>query len=158
MELISKLSMKGIGAQPKKNSLTEGESKNIAIVIGRVSKYEVGQSTFGEFTKFRGSFEATNVETGKVYKSGACFLPQVVEALLVDAVDNAPDNSAVDFALAIGVKFSETATGYEYTVEPLTELKEADELTALRQVAMKALPAPATADETAGKSKGKKAA
>jgi hypothetical protein len=139
--LVSKIAMKTIGAQPKKNSLEEGESKELAIIYGRASKYEVGQSTFGEFTKFRGTFEAVNAETKDLYKGGACFLPDVVTSLLVDALDNS-DGAPVDFALQIGCRFSTAPMGFEYTVSPLTETKESDELTALRGVALQALPAP----------------
>lgn len=133
-ELLSKLSLKGIGAQPKKGSVTEATAPfACAILFGRTHGYAIGQSTFGEFTKFKGSFEGKNLADGKLYKSGAVLLPKMVEDLLREAVD-AADGQAIDFALEIGVKYAANAYGYEYTVKPLVEVKESDELAALRGV------------------------
>lgn len=158
MELLSKISIKGIGAQPKASEVPEGSQPiRLAVLYGRTNGYTVGQSSFGEFTKFRGSFEAVNARTGEEFKSGAILLPRVVEDLLREALDSREDdNAALDFALEIGVKNSSAPIGYEYTVKPLTELKVSDELLSLRQIATKALPAPTNSEPDAKAAKGKK--
>ena len=157
MELLSKISMKGVGAQPSKGSVTKDQGTiPLAIMYGRTTRYTVGQSTFGEFTKFNGSFEATNVKTGESFRSGNILLPRIVEDLLRGALDDREDaNSALEFALEIGVKYSENPMGYEYTVRPLVELAASDELSHLRDTAVKALPAPKN-DGAAPSGKSKK--
>lgn len=159
-QLISKISIKGVGAQPKKNSLAEGASEALCLFYGRVTGYTVGTSSFGEFVKFKGGFEAVNAKTGEVFKSSAILLPDVVNGMLQEAVEGA-DGNAVDFALEIGVKYSENAYGYEYTVKPLQQMRESDELAALRSMVAEkttiALPAPAApaGDKPASKAKAK---
>lgn len=149
-ELLSKLSLKGIGAQPKRGEVKEGDApKAIALLFGRAHGYSIGQSTFGEFTKFKGSFEGKNIADGKTYKSGNVLLPKIVEDLLREAID-AADGVAIDFALEVGIKPAANAFGYEYTVRPLVEVKESDELAALRNVVYgNALPAPEAAADAA---------
>lgn len=158
-KLVSKLSMKGIGAQPPRHSIAEGEHKIIAVIYGHAHKHDVVTTTFGDSVRFHGAFKALNSSTGEYYSAGKCFLPDVVTELLVNAIDNMPESAtSVEFALEIGVEYSEKGnTGYVYTVRPLVELKESEPLLALEQVVlanMKALPAP---EEKAEKpAKGKK--
>lgn len=158
MELLSKISMKGIGAQPPRGFVSKENPGPIplAMLYGRTSRYTIGNSTFGEFTKFGGSFEAVNVATGAAYRSGNILLPRIVEDLLRGALDDREDqNAALEFSLEVGVKYADTATGYEYTVRPLVELAQSDELSHLRESAQKALPAPEKESGADSKSKKK---
>lgn len=139
MEIVSKLTLKTIGAQPKPHSVKENTA--LASVYGRVRGKKVGQSTFGDFIKFEGEFEGVNIATGEVFRSGALILPKVLESLLAGAVDG---ENTVDFAVEIWAKPSEKGnTGYEYGVKPLIEPAASDELAALRNQVKAALPAPA---------------
>ncbi|WWT38939.1 ssDNA binding protein [Enterobacteria phage PRDroyal] len=141
MEIVSKLTLKTIGAQPKPHSVKENTA--LASIYGRVRGKKVGQSTFGDFIKFEGEFEGVNIATGEVFRSGALILPKVLESLLAGAVDG---ENTVDFAVEIWAKPSEKGnTGYEYGVKPLIEPAASDELAALRNQVKAALPAPAAA-------------
>ncbi|WWT38629.1 ssDNA binding protein [Enterobacteria phage PRDmint] len=149
MEIVSKLTLKTIGAQPKPHSVKENTA--LASIYGRIRGKKVGQSTFGDFIKFEGEFEGVNIATGEVFRSGALILPNVLETLLAGAVDG--DNT-VDFAVEIWAKPSEKGnTGYEYGVKPLIEPAASDELAALRNQVKAALPAPAAAGEAATEAK-----
>ncbi|WWT38288.1 ssDNA binding protein [Enterobacteria phage PRDfuchsia] len=154
MEIVSKLTLKTIGAQPKPHSVKENTA--LASIYGRVRGKKVGQSTFGDFIKFEGEFEGVNLATGEVFRSGALILPKVLESLLAGAVDG--ENTTVDFAVEVWAKPSEKGnTGYEYGIKPLIEPAASDELAQLRQtVKAAALPAPAKeAPAAAAKGKGK---
>ncbi|WWT37761.1 ssDNA binding protein [Enterobacteria phage PRDaquamarine] len=157
MEIVSKLTLKTIGAQPKPHSVKENTA--LASIYGRVRGKKVGQSTFGDFIKFEGEFEGVNLATGEVFRSGALILPKVLESLLAGAVDG---ENTVDFAVEVWAKPSEKGnTGYEYGIKPLIEPAASDELAQLRQtVKAAALPAPAKeaateAPAAAAKGKGK---
>lgn len=163
-KLVSKISIKSVGAQPAKNSIKEGERKNLMAIYGRAAKHETVTTNFGDSERFKGNFEATNVETGEVFKSTSCFLPGIVADILADGIDTV--DGAVEFAFLIGAEFSEKgSTGYAFTVEPIRELSEEDSLAALRgeiQTKLKALPAPSqraavtTTDVAAPKNKAPK--
>lgn len=157
--LVAKLSLKAMGAQPKPHSVGEGEKRVIAAMYGSASKHDVVNTTFGDSTRFHGQFEGVNAATGEIFRSTKLFVPQVVEDILRDAVDQLEDGASVDFALEIGVEHSAKGnTGYAYTVKPLTKVQVSDALQSLRDLTAKALaslPAPNAAESEAPKGKGK---
>lgn len=129
-ELISKITIAGCNAQPKAKSVKEGEKFPILMVVGMAHRAEVGQTTFGEFIRFRGNFVGVNLKTGERFKSGALILPSLIQDILHTAVSES--EGPVEFGIEIGVKYSEKGnTGYEYTVRPLQEPTEADSLSLL---------------------------
>lgn len=156
MELLAKITVKTVGAQPKPKSVTA--QTDLCAIYGILRKYSIGQSAYGEFIKFTGDIEARNTDTGEVFKSGNLILPGIIAGVLQGAVDGNPE-SDVEFGIIVGVKPSEKGnTGYEYTIKPLMEVKEADALIALRQMVdtkLKALPAPEKVHEEK-KGNGKK--
>ena len=104
-------------------------------VLGLATTYETGETQYGEFIAFKGSFEATNLMTGEVFRAGKCFLPDVAANLMsaqLAASSGETGFKGVQFAFEIGYKPSDTLIGYEYTVTPLIEIDAADPLTALR--------------------------
>lgn len=148
-ELLSKLSLKGMGAQPKARSLKEGDKFAIAAIYGSANRHDVASSTFGDSVRFMGDFEGITIATGKRFRSGKAFLPGIVEDILADAInglDQEKGQTSVEFAFEIGVEYSEKGnTGYQYTVKPLVKLAQSDALAHLRDTvgtALKALPAP----------------
>lgn len=155
--LVSKLSLKALKAQPAKNSIEPGKPRDIAHIYGRTNKCETVTSNFGDSTRFSGAFEGVNLATGERFKSSRTFLPNIVEDLLAEAVSGLDEGAFLDFAFVIGVEHSEKGSmGYAYTVRPLVDLKESDELSALRDVSaneLRALPAPAAAEAPAKKAK-----
>jgi hypothetical protein len=137
--IITKITMKSIGAQPKPKSIKEGESIKLANVYGRVRGMETGSTQYGDYTLFRGTFEAINLKTGEVYAAGKMILPAVLESLITG---NFTDE-AMDFAFTITAMYSEKGnTGYTFGASPLIEPAAADELEYLRKAALPALPAP----------------
>ena len=153
MELLSKITVKTVGCQPKKGSIEV--AKALFTVYGIARGYKMGVSNFGEFITFKGDIEAKNQETGEVYRSSNLILPNLISGMLQGAIDGSPD-SDIEVALIVGVKPSDTPMGYEYTIKPLMEMKEADSLVALRALVndkLKALPAPDKAEGEKGKGK-----
>ena len=98
------------------------------------------KSQDGEFIKSTGlvgEIEAVNLETGEAFISGVCWLPQLAIDLVAGKLEGDEEISRVGFAFDISAKFSlDSATSYEYIVEPLLEIKESDAMSELK----KALP------------------
>lgn len=120
-------------------------------VYGTAQGTETGESQYGVWTCFTGSFEAIRFKDHKRYRSNKVFLQDPAEGLLVEALRNAKlqDSSAsVRFGFDIGVKVSsrwlttDEGNSYEYTIESVFDTEEADPLAQLRGAAMAALPAP----------------
>lgn len=169
MEIVNKITMKSIGAQPKANSVEA--PREVAHIFGVARSFKTGSSNYGFFEKFVGDFEAVNTETGEVYASQTLLVPSIVEQLLKGAltaagaeagkvgapgtrgqdVDGKVADTPVEFAFIVGVKpttkreGANAGQGYEFTVKPMIESKRSDTLASLREVsqkARKALPAP----------------
>lgn len=174
MEILNKITMKKIGAQPAPFSVKEAAI--LAHIFGKADGYKTGSTTYGLYDKFHGDFEAVNLATGEVYAGANLLCPPIMEALIKQALINAGAEggkvgnkaahendtegknatSPVLFAFALGVRPTakkegarEVGSGYEYTVSVLTPSKRSDALESLRTIsdgARKAtLPAPAAA-------------
>lgn len=150
--LISKITLKAIGAQPKPHTIKT--RTRVAEIYGSARKYSIGSSTFGSFVKFHGDFEGVNCADGETFRSPALLLPELAQELLVSALNHAgatagklkseenkgtegeSASSAVDFAFAvICVPVADgkpSTTGYTYQIEPIVEPTGADPLAALR--------------------------
>lgn len=139
MQLVSKLTLSKIGAQPKVNSISQ--KTDLATLYGRVKGKKIEQGIYGDFVRFNGEFEGVNLQTGEVYRSAHLLVPKILESLLSEALNQ--NDAVIDFAIEIGAVPSDKGnTGYEYTVKPLIEPAASDELAALRNVIQKALPNP----------------
>lgn len=120
------------GASKQKQSGKDASGQTVEIEVERSWKALLG------------SFEATNLQTGEVFRSGVCFLPdfaiELVSGQLTEDVDS------VRFGFDVTASYDETsATSYVYDVTALMAPAEDDPLTALAsQVnATATLPAPA---------------
>jgi hypothetical protein len=141
--LIRKISAKSVCGKmsaPKK-------ATPLYVVLGIATKTKSGQSDFGEWTALVGQFEATNMDTGEVYQAPQCFLPEPLNSMLAESLNELDDdenrvNASVQFAVEVGFKPSDTPIGYEYTTKEIVEADTADPLAALRDASAKALPAP----------------
>jgi hypothetical protein len=144
--VVSKITVASVGAQPKPHSIKEGEKKAVCVFYGEARDSKIGQTQFGDFLKFTGNFGAVNMETGERFRSGTLILPAIMENILDSAIKET--EGAVQFAIEIGVKHSANGnTGYEYTVRPLLEPSENDPLLMLESkvgtlVKLPALAAP----------------
>lgn len=112
-------------------------------VFGMSHGIKTGTGDNGPWVAFLGSFEAIRAKDGKRFQGGQCFVPKAVEDLLVSALkagQRGDDNASVEFALEVGIKFAQTATGYEYTVKNLVKTTNADPLADLRKRLYQAKP------------------
>ena len=142
--LIRKISAKSICGKitaPKK-------ATPLYVCLGIATKTKSGQSDFGEWTALVGQFEATNISDGVVSQAPQCFLPEPLNSMLAESLMELDDddnrvNSSVQFAVEVGIKPSDVPIGYEYTTKEIVEADTADPLAALRDAAVKSLPAPA---------------
>jgi len=153
-EIITKISAKTCKAVPELEIVTvdgkqvpraKGE-QHLLRIIGMTNGTKVINTEYGASTAFLGTFEATNVKTGEIFRSSKCFLPESATGMLSVAVDTS--NGPVEFAVDIGAKPSATPTGYEYTVKPLTAPSESDPLEMLKMklvASFPALPSPVAA-------------
>lgn len=159
MKLLGKMSVKSVFGKIKPTEKAKDEDgddilivkeRAIIRVVGIASGKREGSSDFGDYIEFHGQFQATNLETGEVFRSGKLFLPDICTALIAPTLESA---NAVEFAFDLGVKHATTPIGYEYTAEPLIETGEADQVSLLAGKITKALP---NLDPTAGADKSKK--
>lgn len=130
--LIKKISIKTVlkarPAVPEKN----GEVNQIMDLIGIANGVQPGETDKGPYNRFIGSFQATNLKTGEVYRSGSCFMPDVAGNLILGALKGGA--SSVEFGFKIGVvKDDQSATGYVYVAEPLMKPSENDPLELLNK-------------------------
>lgn len=151
MELLNKITTKSIGVQPKQG-VTDPDANGKSVPCARVFDLEIGPTTipvarifgrasscksktsdYGESFQFSGNFEATRLSDGETFRSPKLFLPKVLEGLMAEALQNSEE--ALDFVVEIGVKASNNAHHYEWSVKPLMESQQADQLAHLRQAA-----------------------
>lgn len=154
LSLLKKLSYKTVCGKINRRELPEDKSTlHVMRVIGVANKLVTGNSDFGAFVGFLGNFEATNVKTGEVFRSGQMFLPPIASNLLEAAIAHA-EGKNVEFGFDIGVKEDDaSAVGYIFTATPLIDAGESDPVAMLKsRITAPALPAPKTqpviADET----------
>lgn len=114
-------------------------------IYGIVNKIRVGDNGKGQWTQFKGELEAVTPE-GEIFASGSCFLPQPFEDMLLSQLMQAQekdDGATVSFAARISLvapkKGKPSATGYEYRVMPLVDVRESSPLLTLREQAKAAL-------------------
>src|SRR5690554_1395243 len=116
INLVSKLTIKTMGAQPAKNSVQE--KTMLAIIYGRSTDKKTGTSDYGEYIRFKGEFEGVNAANGEAYRSATMIVPKTLEELLDRAI-KLDEANAVDFAVEVWVEPSERSiTGYTYIVKP----------------------------------------
>lgn len=133
VNLIKKISVKSICG---KTGPPKGKPKSLMDVYGIASGVKKGESQYGQWFGFIGSFQATNLETGEVFRSGQCFLPNVAGYTLLPAVQ-AEGVKSVEFGFRIGIIDSDVPTGFEYIAESLLKMSENDPL----ELMMKHIPA-----------------
>jgi hypothetical protein len=121
MELIKKLSTKTIIGKITRDMIPAKGMLPLYRVVGIAMGTKTGETNYGMFVGFRGNFKATRIEDGAVFHSPVCFLPQMASDLLLPVVENDQSGMGVQFGFDIGIRAAETATGYEYAVNPLVE-------------------------------------
>lgn len=107
-------------------------------VYGLAVGCETITTAYGDSVKFKGEFEAINVENGEVFRAPVCYLPSIAETMLQVAL--AQSNGGVQFGFEIGIKPHDSQK-YEYTCTPLIKPDEKDDpLLKMRQMALEHKP------------------
>lgn len=150
--IIKKITVKGICGTVKLQTLMkdlpDGASVGPAIpllqIVGIARDYKVTMTDKGESLKFIGQFKATNLQTGEIFHSGACYLPGAAPDAIYGALGTQGDRE-VAFGFRVLAHFDESAIAkYVYDVESLMPLAENDPLALLEKTfsAPPALSAP----------------
>lgn len=150
--LIRKVTAKAICG---KMSVPE-KAKRLFSVFGIATKTKSGSTDYGMWTALVGRFEAVNIETGEVFEAPQCFLPEPLNTMIAEALEQTETetddegvetetrvNTSVGFSVEVGIKPSDVPIGYEYTTKENVKADTADPLAALRDQTAKTLPAPA---------------
>lgn len=151
--MIKKLSVKAVCGDVKKfvrdNLSDETPSVACMRVVGIAHGMQTGSTDNGDWTAFKGGFEATNLISGETFAAGKLFLPEVAEDLVLTALSG-DDVESVNLAFDIGVKINESSvTGYEYFATPLIKPSENDPLAQLKaSLDLPALPSAEKVEDT----------
>ena len=113
-----------------------GEEKKMMILMGFAKSFEVKPTTFGDSIGFHGDFKAVDMDTGEEFRSGVCYLPDVAESLLKNAMD--VNAGVVEFAFEIGLLGVKGRTEgevgkYEYRCKPMMKASENDPMLVLEE-------------------------
>lgn len=147
VERVRKITLGVIKVQPDIEVLLAAEGKRMecADIYGIAKKAKPGQSDFGPYVAFLGSFRAVRLSDGQVFESSKIILPQFLEEDLFACFGEGLEGD-VEFAFRITAKYDkESATKYVYDAKPLikpAENTQLENLLARVNVAAKALPAP----------------
>ncbi len=162
MEIIPKITMKTIGAQPAPRTVEK--KADLAHIYGRADRVNEGSTLYGIFHKYKGVFKAVNLSTGEVFQSSNLLLPEIADGILLaemlaagatlgkektakDAEQSGEKvkGNPIEFAVCIGVIPQETkdgsGRGYQFTAKPIVESTTADPLAHLESK-LKSLAAP----------------
>lgn len=156
IEFLGKISTKTLGISM--DNVRENVKKSPARlfqVYGEITNRETGQGDNGEWTKFKGAFEAINCLTGEISRSGALFLPNNITPMVdtyfsrmknEDKTDVTKGLTVMLVAFEVGAKKSDVPIGYEYTVKSLLPTGETgtDPLAQLREKLSEKLMLPKT--------------
>jgi hypothetical protein len=131
----------------------ETRSLKLGVVIGMANDIVTRTNDQGEIMEgLVGQFGFKPQEGGEPLRSYVLWLPSGMGGDLIAGAKLAKAGEAqpVEFAFLVGVVRAENPAGYEWTLTPMIEPKEADPLAALEA---KIAAAPALEDGTKGKSK-----
>lgn len=180
MKLASKLSAKEILGPVTElvKSMEIGQRIEAYALAGSCNGYETGVSTYGEWVRFIGSMHAVNYVTGEETRAEGAHIPRVLESLLMGNIGDSGTHvqskstkdtnfysleNAIEFAFKVDlVRLEDEENGainYKYVVEPLTEVKENDNishLTALLPPVKEAVKSLGTPEKAVDKKQTKK--
>ena len=155
--IVGKISAKTMGLALTTGSLNDKARKEpfpIYQIMGIAKGTIAGEGANGEWNKLIGTFEAVNLLTGEIYRSGNAFLPKVVNDVIAGNFINVPEGETreVRFVYEVGVTPSTMPVGYTFTVKELIETEAADPFESMRW----ALPASKTPAIESAKATAKK--
>ena len=140
-KITSKNIVGNVKAVVKEAGLKDGEKIPLYNVMGIATKAVPGESQYGDYIEFHGTFHAVNLITGESFDAFKAFLITPWDIMLRDAL---ADSEKVEFAISVSVVVKDDLpTGYEYIATPLVETQRADPLAHMKEAVQKAaLPAP----------------
>jgi hypothetical protein len=118
------------------------EERPLYTLFGTANATKTGESDYGTWIAFIGTFEAVRKSDGMRYKSDTCFLQDPAEGMLLNALTSAlkvDKGASVGFAFEVGVKPSQrwvdtdAGNSYEYTVTSRMTTERHDPLALMRQ-------------------------
>jgi hypothetical protein len=128
------------------------EPRQLYVVFGQARSTKTGESDYGPWVAFLGTFEAVDLKTGDRYVSDKLHLQDPAEGLLLDQLARRADTSdSIQFLFEVGVKPSQkwidtdNGNSYEFTIKTHFKLDKADPLAAMRQLASSVIPKRLTA-------------
>lgn len=116
-------------------------------IIGVCTGIKTGESQYGGWVGFTGSFEAVRISDGIRFNAPVAFIPEPASGMTLAALTEAqnrnqgPGTVSVRFAFIVGAKPSDKAAGFEYYVEPVMQASENDALSDLRALMAPRVPA-----------------
>lgn len=117
------------------------EPRALYIIFGQARDTKTGESDFGPFVEFLGSFEAIVLETAERSVSSRCFLQEPAQTLLSEQLARRSNmTDLVQFSFEVGVKPSQkwidtdSGNSYEFTIKAHFKLDKADPLAELRRM------------------------
>jgi hypothetical protein len=113
-------------------------------VVGMVTGIKTGNSTYGDWVGYTGSFQATDLATGEIYRGIMLHVPAALDGVLRPVAEKAAsEGQTVNVAVDIGAHATKSAVGYEYDVKPLIKMDvAADPLSLLVNEVNEAKPLP----------------
>jgi hypothetical protein len=157
VEILNKIVAKDIVKRSALNYRKDGngkvedpEPRSLYRIFGVAREVKHGDSQYGQWTAFLGSFEAVRFSDRQRFQAPQAFLQGASEGLLQDALAAAQKQdptATVAFAFDIGVKPSgkweaeDKGNSYEYTVRTVLKTQQHDPLSELRSIATESLPA-----------------
>ena len=135
---IARMSVKMIGCKP------EGldKPKLLCQIYGRAVRTKSGEDQTRDgrvWTCLSGSFAAVNLETGEEFRSARLFLPDGIQEVIQNAVEemtNQEDKTLglhVDFALEIFSVAATNPSGYTYKARNILPTQKRDELSEMQK-------------------------
>jgi hypothetical protein len=118
-------------------------------VFGTASGTETGETQFGDWTGFEGTFEAVRASDGKRFRSNRLILQEPAQGLLLNAlteVKRRDPSGSVNFAFNVGKRTSQRwvdtndGNSYEYTIESVINVVKHDPLAHMRKALSGILP------------------
>jgi len=156
MQIARKLTPKTLGFdKPKIMALLDankGKPVSLFLLAGRANGTKTGESQYGPWTAFIGSFAAVAIAQGKnedfvpgsEIRSPRCHVPQPMEDMIASALQES--GGGVEFSLEVMAKLGDKGD-YEYDCKPHIKMQESDELSALLEAGLDKLKLPAAKKE-----------
>jgi len=124
---LNKMSMKTLLGATKKSTiadmLKEGKIKTghvVVKIVGEVQGTKKGETTFGEYTAFTGTFLARNLINGEEYQSGVLFVDKSATDAIVAKLANINEGDVLEIALQVALQANpDSNVGYNYVTMPL---------------------------------------